>query len=335
MKTRLLSLPLLLMLAASLAACGGGQNVPASAVAVVDGKPITTHDYNAYFAQSVAAYKQQYGTAPTGGSTQMATLRNQTVAYLVLYAELEQQAQKENLSVTQHDVTAFLATYAQTHFGGSMQKLTAALRKQGISMPAARQEVYGNLIAQKIHTKVTSSAKVTTAEEQAYFQAHPPAETRSVEHILVKSKSLADSIEQRLKNGTSFATLAKQYSKDPSSAAQGGKFTATKGNEVPAYDDAAFALKTGALSAPVDATTAANGSYGWFIIKALAPVHTTTFSEEEPTIHQTLLQQAQDTLWQKWIADLAKQYKGKVSYQSGYAPPTTTAISTSQAVTTG
>jgi len=340
MKTRLLFLPLLLMLAASLAACGGGsQAVPANAVAEVGGTPITTHDFNVYLAQSVAVYKQQNGgTAPTPGSPQYTGMRDQVVAYLVESAELVQQAQKENISVTQGEVNKFLTNVAKTRFGGSMAKLAAALKAQGLSMQTARQEVYNNLISQKLHTKVTSGAKVTTAQEQAYYTQNsaqystPAGKTRSVEHILVKSKSLADMIEQKLRNGASFAKLAKQYSKDPGSAALGGKYTAT-GGEVPAYDQAAFSLKTGALSAPVDATSAANGSYGWFIIKALGPLkttaaHTTPFSQAEPTIHQTLLQQAQDKLWQQWISDLVKQYQGKVGYQSGYAPPTTTALPT-------
>ena len=51
-----------------------------------------------------------------------------------------------------------------------------------------------------------------------------------------------------------------------------------------------------------------------------------TFKDVQATIKQTLLQQAQATLWQKWLADLTKEYQGKVSYQASYAPPTTTAL---------
>src|SRR5262249_2896233 len=157
-----------------------------------------------------------------------------------------------------------------------------------------------------------------------YFQDNPTLypPTRSVEHILVKQKSLAASLEQQLKNGASFAKLAKKYSKDPGSAAQGGKYLATQGKEVPAYDEAAFALKTGALSGLVDATSQADGGYGWFIIKALGPVQTPSFATEQTTIQSTLLQQKQQALWSQWLEKLAKQYQGKVSYQTNYAPPT-------------
>ena len=58
-----------------------------------------------------------------------------------------------------------------------------------------------------------------------------------------------------------------------------------------------------------------------------------TLKSVEPTIKQTLLGQAQDTLWGDWLSKLADQYKGKVSYQSGYAPPTTSSVSNTIATT--
>src|SRR5947209_545437 len=92
MKTRLLLMPLLLALVASLAACGGGGSgsVPANAVAVVGGKPITTGVFNALFQQAlhqVAASGQQ--AAPAPGTPQYTAMRGQVLAYLVQVTELE------------------------------------------------------------------------------------------------------------------------------------------------------------------------------------------------------------------------------------------------------
>lgn len=361
MKTRLLSVPLLLALVASLAACGGGSpQVPANSIAVVGGKPITRAQFNAFLAQALEQQKISTGSAPTPGSQQYVTARNQVIADLVEIAEVEQQAPKEGVSVSQADVNKFITNLVKTNYSGSQAKLLAALKTQGLTLDEAKQQVYVNLLATKLHTKITASAKVTPAQEKAYYLANQSTYTTQPTVDVAASKKLANTIEQKLQNGANFAKLAKQYSQDPGSASQGGRFTATKGQEVPAYDDSAFSLKTGQLSKLVDATSAANGGYGYFIIKALGPVKKSgtpaqqtrnvehilvsvktkpkkqTFAEAQSTVQSTLLQKAQDTLWQQWLSDLISSYKGKVGYQSGFAPPATTALSTTQqAVTTG
>src|SRR5947209_12747727 len=108
MKNRLLFVPVLLALVASLAACGGGsQNVPANAVAVVNGTQITTAQFKDFLQQAVANAKRQ-GQSPTPGTPQYAALRNQTVSDLVAVAELKQQMKKEGVTVSPKDVQTFI-----------------------------------------------------------------------------------------------------------------------------------------------------------------------------------------------------------------------------------
>ena len=97
---------------------------------------------------------------------------------------------------------------------------------------------------------------------------------------------------------------------------------------------AAFALAVGEISPPV------HSDYGWHVIKAITPVkstpaHTTPFKEAKASIKQQLLTAQQDELWAKWTDDLKKQYEGKVSYQAGYAPPATTALTDTNLTTPG
>ncbi|HLX31540.1 MAG TPA: peptidylprolyl isomerase [Gaiellaceae bacterium] len=334
MKTRLLFVPLLIAAALGLAACGGGGSgsVPANAVAVVAGTPITKAQFNALLAQANGQAKAAGQTPPKIGTSQYTDLRNRVIAYLVQVAELQQQAPKEGVTVTSKDVNAYIQSIAQLHYGGSMKKLEAAVTKSGLTMAEARSQVTINLLGNKIKTKVTASANVTTAEEQQYYktnsaQFHTPAETtRSVRHILVKTKSLADKLEQKV-NNSNFASLAKKYSIDTGSAQLGGKLTAVKGQLVKPFQDVAFKLKTGQISAPV------HSQFGWHIIQALGPVKktpakTTPFKKVQSQIQQNLLSQKQSTLWNTWLANLQKEYQGKIEYQTGYAPPATTATPT-------
>lgn len=348
MKTRLLLVPFLIAATAALAACGGGgsNSVPADAVAVVGSTPITKAQFNAEMAQAANEAKAQGQPVAKVGTPQYTQLRDRVIAYLVQVSELQQEAPKVGAVVTQKDVDAYIKNIRDIHYGGSQAKLVAAIKKSGLTLAQAEQQVKVNLLAQKIQKKVTAQAKVSDAQAKSYYETNkaqyqaPAATTRNVAHILVKSKSLANTIEQKLKNGASFAALAKKYSTDQGSAQKGGQLCVSKSGTsgscfqtVAPFANAAFSLKTGQISAPV------HSQYGWHIIKALGPVkHTpaqlTPFKKAEAQIRSQLLQQKQQTLWSAWLAKLQKDFQGKVQYQTGYAPPPTTAIPTTGIVTT-
>ena len=81
-------------------------------------------------------------------------------------------------------------------------------------------------------------------------------------HILVPTEEEAKIILAEVKKGTDFAELAKQKSKDPGAAAEGGDLGYfTKEQMVPEFAEVAFKLEKGALSEPV------KSQFGWHIIK--------------------------------------------------------------------
>jgi peptidyl-prolyl cis-trans isomerase C len=81
-------------------------------------------------------------------------------------------------------------------------------------------------------------------------------------HILVPTEDEAKAVLAELKKGTDFAELAKQKSKDPGAAAEGGDLGYfTKDQMVPEFADVAFKLDKGQVSDPVKT------QFGWHIIK--------------------------------------------------------------------
>ncbi len=81
-------------------------------------------------------------------------------------------------------------------------------------------------------------------------------------HILVDSKEKAFEILGKLKQGGDFNTLAKESSTDPGSKDQGGDLGFFgRGQMVPQFEQAAFALKEGEVSEPFET------QFGWHIIK--------------------------------------------------------------------
>jgi foldase protein PrsA len=347
MKTRLPFLLLSIALVALLAACGGGggtSNVPSDAIAEVGSTPVTKADFDGLMTVACARYKSQGQACPQVGTPTYTSLRDSAVSFLVQQVELTQEAQKLGVTVTQKDIDKQLEQITQASFQGSKKKLDAALKKDDITLPLLEQfELRPRLLGQKLQAKVTSNVTVSDAAALKNYNANKASyttpETREVRHILVNSKSLAEKIETKLKNGASFAALAKQYSKDTVSAAQGGKLCAAHGRSsgacfqtVPPFDKAAFSLKTNEISQPVHSVD------GWHIIQALGPVkpaHSQTFAQVKSLIKANLAAQQKNVVWQAWFAKLAKDFKGKVAYQTGYAPATTTTPTTPAPTTTG
>jgi foldase protein PrsA len=337
MKTRLLFLLVPLALVAFIAAgCGGGGGsggVPADSIAKVGSTPITKSTFNSLMNVAFARYKAQKQPTPKVGTPAYTQLRDQAVSFLVQEEELKEEGQKLGVTVTQKDIDARLALIRKTYYHNSEKQLEAALKKDDITLSDLEQyNLAPTLLSEKLQAKVTSNIKVSPSAAQKYYNQNKTSfttpKTREVRHILVSSKSLAQKIETQLKNGASFATLAKKYSKDTASAAQGGKLCVAHGGSsgacqqtVPPFDKAAFSLATNEISQPVHSV------YGWHVIQALGPVkpaHTQTFKEVEAQIEANLAQQQKQVAWSNWLAKLKKDFNGRVAYQTGYAPATTT-----------
>ena len=284
--------------------------------------------------QAKCSYDLQKKTFPKAGSGEYQTIQSQILQNLVQRVELQQQAPKLGVSVSDKKVADQLKQIKKQYFGGSEKKYRAELKRQCVSDADVHGDVRANLLSDAIYRKVTASAKVSDGEVKSYYDAHPQVytqpQTRVVRHILVKTKKLADKLYAQLKSGGDFAALAKKYSQDPGSKSQGGRLTISKGQTVPEFDKVAFALKTGELSKPV------HTQFGWHIIQAVKPTtprKSTPFTQVKGSIRQQLLQTQQNDALQRWLDGLKKEYASKISYATGLAPATTT--STTAPTTTG
>ena len=320
-------------LVAVLAGCGGGggssSNVPSDAVAQVGGQTITQEQFNQLLDQAKRSYQSQKRPFPKAGTPEYQTLKNQAIAYLVQRAEFASEATKLKVKVTDKQVEQRLNQIKKQYFGGSESRYKKQLKQQGLTEAQVRSDVRANLVSDGLFKNVTDNVKVSDADVKKYYDQHLQQygvpEQRDVAHILVKKKTLADHLYDQIKGGANFASLAKKYSQDPGSKSQGGKLTISKGQTVGPFDQTAFLLKTGQVSRPVKTQV------GWHIIKALSAVKaakTTPFSKVQASIQQQLLQQKKNDAMTAWVDKLKKDFNGKVKYQAGYAPPTTSSAAT-------
>ena len=240
-----------------------------------------------------------------------------------------QKAPSLGVTVTDTQVDKQLKQIKKQYFGGSEQRYKAELKRQCVTDAEVKQDVRANVLSDSIYKKVTADAKVTDADVKTYYDSHQSVytqpETRVVRHILVKDKALADKLEAQLKGGADFAALAKKYSQDPGSKAQGGTLTISRGQTVPEFDKVAFDLKTGEISKPVKT------QFGWHIIQAQKDAtksKKTPYAQVKEAIRQQLLQQKRSDSLQKWLTGIQGEFAKKVKYAAGLAPPATTTSAT-------
>ncbi|SMH54958.1 peptidylprolyl isomerase [Mesorhizobium australicum] len=121
------------------------------------------------------------------------------------------------------------------------------------------------LHAQVIEKEI--SPKVTDEDLKARYDkeiaARPPVEEVHARHILVKTEEEAKDVIKRLDEGGDFQAIAKEKSDDPGSGANGGDLGFfSKGQMVPEFEAAAFALEPGSYT-----KTPVKSEFGFHVIK--------------------------------------------------------------------
>jgi parvulin-like peptidyl-prolyl isomerase len=320
--SRLVLLLCALVVVGVVAGCGGDEDVPADAVAVVDGEEIARSDYEALIAQAKKSYKNQKREFPAAGSQEFQTLRNQAVQFLVQREQFEQEAESLDVDVTEKQIDARLEQILKQYFGGDKAKYDKQLKEQGLTEKQVRNDIRAQIVSEKIFEQVTREVKVTDDQIEEYYTKnkaqYSQPESRDVRHILVKTKKQADDLYAQLQGGADFAALAKKFSEDTGSKANGGKLTISKGQTVAPFDQTAFLLKPDQISKPVKT------EFGYHIIQPLSetkPAKVTPLKEVKESIRQQLQQTKKNEAMTKWVEELKQDYKDKVSYAAGFSPP--------------
>jgi foldase protein PrsA len=317
-----------LVLALFVAGCGGGAAGLSSAdVAVVGNQHVTKTQFDQAMSQQKRSLKTQGQPVPKAGTTQYSSLKTQVLSVLIQNAEFENEAGKLGVKVTDKDVQTQLDTIKKQYFGGDEKRYRAQLKSQGYTDADVRSQIRMQLLSQGLFNKVTADVTASAKEIHAYYVLHKSEyvtkESRDVRYILVgKGKqSLAQSLEQQLKNApdATWCKLAKQYSKDPSSAGSCGKATFQKGQTVPEFDKLLFSLPVKGV-ASVD-----SAQYGWFVLSPTGPVKAASTSSEKgvaETIRAQLEQQDKNQQMTDWVSKTTKSFcnGGRIKYQAGYEP---------------
>jgi peptidyl-prolyl cis-trans isomerase D len=191
---------------------------------------------------------------------------------------------------------------------------------------------YVTLTLDSLLGQVTVTPEEVKAQYASASKSYSQDEQRQAAHILVavkpdapeadraSAKKKAEDIAAQAKaNPAKFAELAKQYSQDPGSAAQGGDLGSNpRGVMVKSFDDAVFAMKPGEITGPVQS------EFGYHIIKliGITPAHTRPFEEVSKQIEAELRRQK---VGQKFAA-AADQFQNLVYEQADSLAPVAKAL---------
>jgi peptidyl-prolyl cis-trans isomerase C len=285
-------------------------------LARVNGETITRTD----FEQAVRQAEQRAG-APVPADQRDRVYR-QILDQMIGYKLLTQESKARKVSVPDADVEARIIGLKQQF--GNEDAFKQALAQQHVTLEQLRNDARQDMaITKLVEDEIASKMAVTPEAVQAFYDQNPQnfkeSERVRASHILISAPKTADAptraqarakaeaILKDVKAGKDFATLAKQNSQDPGSAANGGDLGFfQQGQMVGPFNDVAFSLTPGSVSDVVET------DFGYHIIKVVEkqPGRTVPLDEAKPRIQQFLESQNRDKQTNAFVTGLRS--KGKV-----------------------
>lgn len=216
---------------------------------------------------------------------------------LIQDAVIDEDMKKNEVEVKKEDVDA-LYDQMLTNMGGK-EAYEALLKQINVTDEAYRTMIQREA-ARRAHLAWYSEKYAPTEEEMnAYFESNKDNLTMiDVDHILVATEEEAKAVKARLDAGEDFASVAKEVSTDPVSAAKGGALgEVSPSTFVKEFSEAAMALKEGEISNPVKT------QFGYHIIRLNA------LKDTKDELQDTIKERLANQKYQTYLAELQSNAK--------------------------
>ncbi len=292
------------------------NNNEAKDAAIVNGKAITMSDYQAGIDQ-FQRHTSTSGRQPD--EKEMQALKQKILDNLIGRELLKQEAEKRGIKADDAEVDAQLDAVKK---GTTPENFANSLKQMNMTEPGLKVYFASQLAVKKLVDKDLASKIVVTPEEvKAYYDGNPDTfktpEMLRASHILVKVDKTASAeekakalekikaIQKRIRNGEDFAKVAKEVSDCPSKENGGDLNFFQKGQMVPPFENAAFAMKPGETSDIVET------EFGYHIIRLTdqKPAGTMSFDEVKPRLEQHLKSEKMSQEFPKYVEALKSKAK--------------------------
>jgi peptidyl-prolyl cis-trans isomerase C len=284
-------------------------------LARVNGEEITKVDFDRLITNMEASARQ-----PVPAERRDEIFRK-ALDELVTYKILSQETRARKIAVTDEEVESTIKQMRSQL--PNEQEFKKALAARGVTLEKLKSDTRLDIgINKMMEAEAGTQPAPGDAQVREFYDKNPDKfkqdEACRASHILFKveesadaatkkkAKDQAEGVLKEARAGADFAELAKKYSAD-GSAQQGGDLNFfTKGQMVPAFDQAAFALKPGQIS---DIVTT---QFGYHIIKVTErrAASTVPFEQVSARIKEYLTEQQKQHKVEAFI-ELLKQ-KAKI-----------------------
>lgn len=170
--------------------------------------------------------------------------------------------------------------------------------------------VKANMLKQFAINECLSAAQVSDDEMLKYYEDNKDKfvrpETVSAKHILVDNEDLAKEIESKLKKKEiSFEDAAVEYSTCPSNMNGGDLGTFARGQMVPEFEEAAFALPVGKVSSPIKT----DFGYHIVVVNDHNDASQAEYEEVKDDVRNALTYQKQNEAFMSKMNELTDKYE--------------------------
>jgi peptidyl-prolyl cis-trans isomerase SurA len=266
-------------------------------VATIDGEPITAHELREWV-------KERGDEAPADDALEA----------LITQKLLEKEIKAQGISARDEDVDRYMKE-VQDRSGLDEAGFNKALAERGMTLEAYKTKVKSEIErAQLVNKEIRQRVNVSSAEIKRYYDAHlsdyatnDKVKVRAiflrVEETgdgdgVARTRAKAEELRDAARKGKSFKDLAKEHSQGPG-AEQGGELgTFARGEMESRLDEAAFALKEGEVSDPIETDT---GFALLYVEERIGGGHR-PLDEVSPEIREALYNEALQQRFQDWLS---------------------------------
>lgn len=231
-------------------------------VAIVGTEVITLYDVDRVMAQ----YSTEIAKAKNRDE-KFKTVKREVLDALIADLLLKQAVMDAKIEVTSDDVARAIKNVL-TQNQISIDVLKAELAKKGVSYESYKDDIKRNIERVKfINQQIGSVVKISDSDLRDYYQKHMeefgghqsahiaqivlPFEEGTTKEKAFELKAKAEDIVKQARGDTSFAALAKQYSKGPNAETGGDLGIVEPGKLLPEIRAALENIKVGQISEPI------------------------------------------------------------------------------------